>query len=127
MRLIDLKTQALRYVALGGPAELAKALAHYAHAALAVPSDLDARMKIADVLAAAGLPELAQRVYAAVAFLDVSAGRPLHAFVACQALAALGHDVSATNLKRVLTRRQLLQETGPWRPAGPHGGRPARV
>lgn len=41
--------------------------------------------------------------------------------------AALGHDVSATNLKRVLTRRQLLQETGPWRPAGPHGGRPARV
>jgi ADP-ribose pyrophosphatase YjhB (NUDIX family) len=41
--------------------------------------------------------------------------------------AALGHEVSATNLQRVLVRRALLDDTGERRPPGPHGGRPATV
>jgi 8-oxo-dGTP diphosphatase len=41
--------------------------------------------------------------------------------------AALGHDVSATNLQRVLLRRRLLVETGERRGPGRSGGRPAAV
>ena len=41
--------------------------------------------------------------------------------------AALGHDVSATNLKRVLLRRGLLEATGGRRDPGPAGGRPAEL
>jgi ADP-ribose pyrophosphatase YjhB (NUDIX family) len=41
--------------------------------------------------------------------------------------AALGHDVSATNLQRVLLRRGLLERTGEHRSPGPAGGRPAAV
>ena len=41
--------------------------------------------------------------------------------------AALGHDVSATNLQRVLLRRRLLEPTGDVRPPGRSGGRPATV
>src|ERR671922_1189515 len=41
--------------------------------------------------------------------------------------AALGHDVSATNLQRVLVRRRLLEPTGELRPPGRAGGRPASV
>jgi ADP-ribose pyrophosphatase YjhB (NUDIX family) len=41
--------------------------------------------------------------------------------------AALGHDVSATNLKRVLLRRGVLEATGDRRPPGPSGGRPAEL
>jgi ADP-ribose pyrophosphatase YjhB (NUDIX family) len=40
---------------------------------------------------------------------------------------ALGHEVSATNLQRVLVRRRLLEDTGERRAPGPHGGRPATV
>jgi 8-oxo-dGTP diphosphatase len=39
--------------------------------------------------------------------------------------AALGHDVSATNLQRVLLRRGVLEPTGTRREPGPGGGRPA--
>src|SRR5205814_8569208 len=39
--------------------------------------------------------------------------------------AALGHEVSATNLQRVLLRRELLEDRGERRASGPHGGRPA--
>jgi len=38
--------------------------------------------------------------------------------------AALGHDVSATNLLRVLLRRELLEPTGERREPGRSGGRP---
>lgn len=38
--------------------------------------------------------------------------------------AALGHQVAATNLQRVLTRRGALEPTGRTVPAGPTGGRP---
>ena len=41
--------------------------------------------------------------------------------------AALGHDVSATNLKRVLLRRNVLEATGSRREPGRAGGRPAEV
>ena len=41
--------------------------------------------------------------------------------------AALGHDVSATNLKRVLLRRDVLEATGSRREPGRTGGRPAEV
>ena len=41
--------------------------------------------------------------------------------------AALGHDVSATNLKRVLLRRDVLEPTGSRREPGRAGGRPAEV
>ena len=40
---------------------------------------------------------------------------------------AIGHDVSATNLKRVLLRRGVLEPTGERRAPGPTGGRPAEV
>ena len=40
---------------------------------------------------------------------------------------ALGHDVSATNLQRVLLRRRLLEPTGEARPPGRSGGRPAAM
>lgn len=39
--------------------------------------------------------------------------------------AALGHDVSATNLKRILLRRQQIAETGTVSAPGRSGGRPA--
>jgi 8-oxo-dGTP diphosphatase len=42
-------------------------------------------------------------------------------------VAALGHEVSATNLKRVLLRRGVLEPTGERRPSGRAGGRPAEV
>jgi ADP-ribose pyrophosphatase YjhB (NUDIX family) len=41
--------------------------------------------------------------------------------------AALGHDVSATNLQRVLVRRGLLEATGERREPGRAGGRPAAL
>jgi ADP-ribose pyrophosphatase YjhB (NUDIX family) len=41
--------------------------------------------------------------------------------------AALGHDVSATNLQRVLLRRGLLEATGERRTPGREGGRPAAL
>lgn len=42
-------------------------------------------------------------------------------------VAALGHEVSATNLQRVLTRRDLLAPTGETAPPGRAGGRPAAL
>jgi 8-oxo-dGTP diphosphatase len=42
-------------------------------------------------------------------------------------VAALGHEVSATNLKRVLLRRGILEPTGERREPGPAGGRPAEL
>jgi ADP-ribose pyrophosphatase YjhB (NUDIX family) len=42
-------------------------------------------------------------------------------------VAALGHDVSATNLQRVLLRREVLESTGRQRASGPTGGRPGAL
>lgn len=41
--------------------------------------------------------------------------------------AALGHDVDATNLHRILVRREQIEPTGDRAPSGPSGGRPAAV
>src|SRR5215831_6394047 len=41
--------------------------------------------------------------------------------------AALGHHVTATNLQRVLRRRQLIEDTGERRHYGSGGGRPAAI
>lgn len=41
--------------------------------------------------------------------------------------AALGHDVSATNLHRILLRRRQIEPTGRIERPGRHGGRPAAV
>jgi ADP-ribose pyrophosphatase YjhB (NUDIX family) len=41
--------------------------------------------------------------------------------------AALGHDVSATNLQRVLVRREVIEPTGGRRAPGPTGGRPGAL
>ncbi|WP_133740735.1 NUDIX hydrolase [Actinorugispora endophytica] len=41
--------------------------------------------------------------------------------------AALGHDVAATNLRRVLLRRGQIEETGQSVPSGRSGGRPAAL
>ena len=42
-------------------------------------------------------------------------------------VAALGHEVSATNLKRVLLRRNVLEPAGGRRDPGRAGGRPAEL
>ena len=42
-------------------------------------------------------------------------------------VAALGHSVSATNLRRVLERRAVIEPTGERRQSGRAGGRPAEV
>ena len=42
-------------------------------------------------------------------------------------VAALGHEVSATNLQRVLLRRGVLERTGKRREPGRSGGRPAAL
>jgi hypothetical protein len=41
--------------------------------------------------------------------------------------AALGYEVSATNLNRVMTRRQMIEPTGTTTSSSSHGGRPAGV
>lgn len=42
-------------------------------------------------------------------------------------VAVLGHDVSATNLQRILQRRGQLEPTGETAPSGRDGGRPAAL
>lgn len=41
--------------------------------------------------------------------------------------AALGYDVGATNMQRVMTRRQMIEPTGGRSAPGPGGGRPAAL
>jgi CRP-like cAMP-binding protein len=90
MKLAELKTQALRYLVLGNAG---RALGIYEHLVRVLPSDLEPRMKIADLLVAAGMHDLARRVYAAMVFYDLSLGRPLHAIVCMHALAGLGEPL----------------------------------
>lgn len=108
MKLADLKTQALRYLALG---EHDRALLLYHSLIRQLPDDLDLRMKVADALAQCELPHLASRVYAAVAWCDLQAGRPLHALVCCQALSDLGQDVGVAALHESLA--ELYGATSP--------------
>jgi len=89
MKLADLKTQALRYVVLG---DLSRAFRCYGSIVAQLPSDLDARVKVADLCVSTGSVDAARRIYAAVAFYDIQGGRPLHALVMSQALVELGAD-----------------------------------
>jgi CRP-like cAMP-binding protein len=111
--LSELKTQALRYMVLG---DLSRAFRTYDAIVRAVPADLDARMKVADLCVTARLHDLARRVYAAVAFYDLQGGRPLHALVAAQALHSLGADV-------VTLHESLAQLYGAGSPRLGRGGR----
>jgi CRP-like cAMP-binding protein len=91
VKLGELKIQALRHLALSEPE---RALQIYHTLLLRTPADLEARMRVADVLVHAGHKELACRVYAAVLWGDIQAGRPLHALVCGQALADLGQPLA---------------------------------
>jgi CRP-like cAMP-binding protein len=115
--LSELKTQALRYVVLG---DLARAFRIYEAIVRALPQDLDARVKVADLCVTAGLTDLAKRVYAAVAYYDISGGRALHALVAAQALHSLGADVATL-------RESLAQLYGHGSPRLGKGTAPSRA
>jgi ADP-ribose pyrophosphatase YjhB (NUDIX family) len=88
------------------------------------------------------LPELAfdhlavvlagrERLRAKLSYTNIGFALAPHAFTIAELRrlyrAALGHDVSATNLQRVLLRRRVLEPTGELRPSGRAGGRPAAV
>jgi ADP-ribose pyrophosphatase YjhB (NUDIX family) len=89
-----------------------------------------------------GLPELAfdhlaivlagrERLRAKLSYTNIGFALAPPAFTIAELRglyrAALGHDVSATNLQRILLRRELLEATGEQRPPGRAGGRPASV
>jgi CRP-like cAMP-binding protein len=96
--------------------DLSRAFRTYEAIVRAVPSDLDARMKVADLCVTARMHDLARRVYAAVAFYDLQGGRPLHALVAAQALHSLGADIATLH-------ESLAQLYGAGSPRLGRGGR----
>ncbi|MEP6909644.1 MAG: NUDIX domain-containing protein [Actinomycetota bacterium] len=88
------------------------------------------------------LPELAfdhraitlagrERLRAKLSYTNIGFALAPEAFTLSQLrdiyMAALGHDVSATNLQRVLVRRGVLEPTGKRRAPGRSGGRPAEL
>jgi 8-oxo-dGTP diphosphatase len=108
-----------------------------------VPSDLDPTLP-ADTSwhPLDGLPETAfdhgtlvpagrERLRAKLSYTNIGFALAPHAFSISELrdlyTAALGHEVSATNLQRVLLRRELLEATGERRASGPSGGRPAAL
>jgi ADP-ribose pyrophosphatase YjhB (NUDIX family) len=108
-----------------------------------VPADVDPRVP-ADTAwhPVAGLPTLAfdhgsialagrERLRAKLSYTNIGFALAPPAFTISELrslyAAALGHDVSATNLQRVLVRRRLLEPMGETRPPGRTGGRPAAV
>jgi ADP-ribose pyrophosphatase YjhB (NUDIX family) len=72
-----------------------------------------------------------ERLRAKLSYTNIgfALARPVFTISELRALyrAALGHEVSATNLKRVLLRRNVLEPTGDTRSPGRAGGRPAAV
>ena len=108
-----------------------------------VPSDLDPTLP-SDTSwhPVAGLPETAfdhgaiisagsERLRAKLSYTNIGFALAPHSFSISELrdlyTAALGHEVSATNLQRVLLRRELLEATGELRASGPSGGRPAAL
>src|SRR4051812_1468889 len=89
--LDQIRTHALRHLAA---ADFARALRLQAHILLRIPDDIDARMRVADICVQLKALDAARQVYLCVAYLDIQAGRPLHALVAMQALTDLGEDVT---------------------------------
>jgi 8-oxo-dGTP diphosphatase len=72
-----------------------------------------------------------ERVRAKLSYTNVGFALAPEAFTVAELrdvyAAALGYDVSATNLQRVLVRRGVLEPTGARREPGPSGGRPAAL
>jgi 8-oxo-dGTP diphosphatase len=108
-----------------------------------VPSDVDPALP-ADTHwhPVDGLPEMAfdhgaivlagrERLRAKLSYTNVGFALAPRAFSISELrdlyVAALGHEVSATNLQRVLVRRRLLVPTGERRGPGRAGGRPAAL
>lgn len=73
----------------------------------------------------------AQRLRAKLSYTNIAYAMSPEEFTIAQLRdgyeAVLGHDVGATNLQRILTRRGQLEPTGRSAPPGPDGGRPARL
>ena len=108
-----------------------------------VPSDLDPGLP-SDTSwhPADNLPETAfdhgaiisagrERLRAKLSYTNIGFALAPHAFSISELrdlyTAGLEHEVSATNLQRVLLRRELLEATGELRASGPSGGRPAAL
>ena len=108
-----------------------------------VPSDLDPTLPSdTSWYPVAGLPETAfdhgaiisagrERLRAKLSYTNIGFALAPHSFSISELrylyTAALEHEVSATNLQRVLLRRELLEATGELRASGPSGGRPAAL
>ena len=80
-----------------------KALRLYDRLLASVPHDVSLRVRVADVMAAAGMGAEAADVYRAVAHYAAERGHPLQAMVAAHALAGLG--VSADDCFAALARQ----------------------
>jgi len=78
-----------------------------------------------------GLPTPAERLRAKLSYTNLGFALAPAEFTISELrdlyAAALGHDVSATNLQRVLLRREVLEQTGRRRASGPTGGRPGSL
>jgi ADP-ribose pyrophosphatase YjhB (NUDIX family) len=108
-----------------------------------VPSDADPRVpRDTEWHPVDGLPQLAfdhesivlagrERLRAKLSYTNVGFALAPAEFTISELrdiyVAALGHDVSATNLQRVLVRRGVLEATGRLRAPGPTGGRPGAL
>jgi 8-oxo-dGTP diphosphatase len=108
-----------------------------------VPSDADPRVPDdTSWHAVDALPPLAfdhesivlagrERLRAKLSYTNIGYALAPHEFTISQLrdlyAAALGRDVSATNLQRVLVRRGVLESTGRLRASGPTGGRPGAL
>lgn len=101
----EAKAEARRLLQAG---DCARALALYDRILAAVPLDYEARFKIADTLAAAGLADQAAEVYRAVALHDIRTGHPLPAIVAAEVLEGLGRPAAEDAITAI---RHLLAET----------------
>ena len=91
IKLRELKAEARTLIKAG---EITAALAAYDHILAANPLDYDSRLKVADLLAAAGDRPGAISVYRAVAEHDIRSGHPLPAIIAIRALESLGRPAS---------------------------------
>lgn len=96
-RLDEVKRHARRLFAQG---EAAYSLRLCDAIVAATPHDFESRIKVADCLAALGLPERAAAVYRAVGWYALKAGRPLAAIVIARVLETL--DVESDDLMAAL-------------------------
>jgi len=91
---VALKEVKARGAAAFAAGDAATALRLYDKVVAGAPLDAEARMKVADCLAALGKKADAAQVYRGVAGFDLRAGHPLRAFVGIRTAQALGTDVA---------------------------------